>query len=204
MYLPEQFRETDPERIAAVIEGYPFATLITAPDGVPFVSHLPLLYQRGAGAHGRLLGHLARANPQWQHLASGREVLAVFQGPHAYVSPSWYSSPGVPTWNYAAVHLRGSPRIVDDASELEALLAQITRIHESPMPSPWQPDLAGERRSRLLGMIVGFEIAVTDLQAKFKLSQNWPPEEQQRIARELGRSGNQIEVATGELMKGKS
>lgn len=100
MYIPEHFKETNPERIAELIKSYPFGALVTAPDGVPFISHLPLLFESAVGAHGKLLGHMARANPQWQHFAAGSEVLAVVQGPQAYVSPSWYSSPGVPTWNY--------------------------------------------------------------------------------------------------------
>lgn len=181
MYLPDRFRETDTERILALVEGHPFGMLITAPDGEPYVNHLPfLLYRDGSGI--RLLGHMARDNPQWQHFSSEREVLAVFQGPHAYVSPNWYGSPGVPTWNYAVAHLRGVPRLVEDESELEDLLRAMTRLHEADQPSPWQADLEPERRARLFGMIIGFEIEVTDIQAKFKLSQNRPAEDRRRVA----------------------
>ncbi|EQD45419.1 Negative transcriptional regulator [mine drainage metagenome] len=158
MYIPEHFKETNPERIAALIEGHPFGALVTAPDGVPFVSHLPFLFESTAGAHGRLLGHMARANPQWQHLTAASDVLAVFQGPHAYVSPSWYSSPGVPTWNYAVVHLYGKASLIENEAELEALIERLTTAYESPMPNPWKPNLEGERRTKLLNMIVGFEI----------------------------------------------
>jgi len=200
MYIPEHFKETNPERISALIEGHPFGTLITAPEGVPFVSHLPFLFERSAGSQGKLLGHMARANPQWQHFAAGNEVLAVFQGPHAYVSPSWYSSPGVPTWNYAVVHLRGKPRRIEGESELEALVERLTHVHESHMPSPWKPNLTGERRSKLLNMIVGFEIEITHIQGKFKLSQNRPLEDQQRVVEELSQSNNQTETAVAKLM----
>jgi transcriptional regulator len=199
MYLPEQFKETDQERIASLIQGHPFGMLVTAPEGMPFVSHLPFLFER-AGSQGRLLGHMARANPQWQHLAEDREVLAVFQGPHAYVSPSWYASPGVPTWNYAVVHLRGKPRLIEGESALEALVERLTEVHEAHLPEPWKPNLTGERRRKLLDMIVGFEIELTDIQGKFKLSQNRPAEDQQRVFDQLRKSSNQTETAVAKLM----
>jgi len=200
MYVPDHFKETNPERISSLIDGYPFGMLVTVPEGVPFVSHLPFLFEHSAGSHGKLLGHMARANPQWQHLAAGSEVLAVFQGPHAYVSPSWYSSPGVPTWNYAVVHVRGKPLLIETEPELEALVDKLTHVHESHQPNPWKPNLAGERRSRLLKMIVGFEIEITNIEGKFKLSQNRPLEDQQRVVKELSQSNSQIEAAVSELM----
>ena len=190
MYIPEHFKETNPARISALIESHPFGMLVTAPEGVPYVSHLPFLFERPAGSQGKLRGHMAHANPQWQHFSKGSEVLVVYQGPDAYVSPSWYSSPGVPTWNYAVVHLRGNPRLIEDETELETLVEQQTRVHESPMPSPWEPKLTGERRSKLLNMIVGFEIEITHIQGKFKLSQNRPLEDQQNVVKELGLSSN--------------
>lgn len=200
MYIPEHFNETDPARISALIEGHRFGMLVTAPEGVPFVSHLPFLFEHSAGSQGKLLGHMARANPQWQHFSTGREVLAVFQGPHAYVSPSWYLSAGVPTWNYAVAHLRGKPLLIEGESELEALLEQLTHVHESHMPNPWKPDLTGERRSKLLNMIVGFEIEVTHIQGKFKLSQNRPLEDQQHVVEELSQSNRQADIAVAKLM----
>lgn len=202
MYIPEHFKETNSERISALIEGNSFGMLVTAPDGVPFVSHLPFIFDHAAGSKGKLLCHMARANPQWQHFSSSSEVLVVFQGPHAYVSPSWYSSPGVPTWNYAVVHLRGKPRIIESESELEALVERLTHVYESHMLSPWQPNLTGERRTKLLNMIVGFEIEITNIQAKFKLSQNRSREDQQRVIEELNQSNNQNETAVAKLMSG--
>jgi transcriptional regulator len=200
MYIPEHFKETNSERISALIERNSFGMLVTAPDGVPFVSHLPFIFDRAVGSKGILLCHMARANPQWQHFSSGGEVLAVFQGPHAYVSPSWYSSPGVPTWNYAVVHLRGKPRLIKSESELETLVERLTYVYESHMPGPWKPNLAGERRTKLLNLIVGFKIEVTAVQAKFKLSQNRPPEDQQNVVGKLSQSSNQTEAAVAELM----
>ncbi|MDZ7585680.1 MAG: FMN-binding negative transcriptional regulator [Thiobacillus sp.] len=204
MYSPEHFKETNPERISALIKGNPLGMLITAPDGEPFVSHLPFILESSAGSQGKLLGHMARANPQWQHFVEGSKVLVVFQGPHAYVSPSWYSSPGVPTWNYAVVHLRGIPRLLEGESELEALVEQITHVHESNLPNPWKPNLTDERRSKLLSMIVGFEIEITHIQGKFKLSQNRPPEDQRSVVDKLSQSNNQTEAAVAKLMSGAS
>jgi len=110
MYIPEPFKAANSERLAALIRDNSFGMLVTAPDGIPFVSHLPFLLDSSSGKYGKLLGHMARANPQWRHFASCDEVLAVFQGPHAYISPSWYLSPNVPTWNYAVAHVRGKDR----------------------------------------------------------------------------------------------
>lgn len=200
MYIPDPFKETNPARIAALIEAYPFAMLVTAGGGTPFVNWLPLMFDAAIGEKGGLLGHMARANPQWRQLAEGMDTQVIFQGPHAYVSPSWYSSPGVPTWNYALVHLRGTPRLIEDDAETETLLARQTRVFESRQPNPWQPDLAGERRARLLGMIVGFEIEITEIRAKFKLSQNRPEEDRSSVIERLSRSGDQTEAAVARLM----
>lgn len=200
MYVPSHFKEENPERISALIRDNAFGMLVTAPQGEPFVSHLPFLFERVSGTQGTLRGHMARANPHWQHLISDAEVLVIFQGPHAYVSPSWYASPGVPTWNYAVAHLRGKPRLIENEHELEALLERQTHVYEQHMARPWKPELAGERRTRLLGMIVGFEIEVTDVQAKFKLSQNRPAEDRLRVIAELNSSTLQTEVAVAKLM----
>lgn len=200
MYIPEYFKETNPRHISALIECYSFGMLLTAPDGVPFVSHLPFIFDHAAGSKGKLLCHMARANPQWQHFSSSGEVLVIFQGPHAYVSPSWYSSPGVPTWNYAVVHLRGVPSLIEGESELEAMIEQLTDVYESRMPNPWKPNFADEQRTKLLNKIVGFEVEITDIQAKFKLSQNRPPEDQQCVVEKLGQSNNQTAVAVAKLM----
>jgi transcriptional regulator len=200
MYLPEHFKEESPERIKALIQENAFGMLVSAPQGQPFVSHLPFLFEPSSGAQGKLFGHMARANMHWEHLASGEEVLVVFQGAHAYVSPSWYATPGVPTWNYAVVHLRGKPRIMGSEAELEALLERQTHVYEQKQPSPWKPDLAGERRTKLLGLIVGFEIEITDIQAKFKLSQNRSAEDRMRVVAELENSGNPMEASVAKLM----
>lgn len=200
MYIPTHFNETDQARILALIANYPLGMLVTVPDGVPFVSHLPFLFEDSANSQGKLLGHMAKANPQWQHVSANSEVLVVFQGPHAYVSPSWYTSPGVPTWNYAVVHLRGKLRLIEDPLALETLMERLTETHESQQLNPWKPKLTDERRLKLLDMIVGFEIDITDIQGKFKLSQNRPLEDRKRVVEELSQSNNQMEASVAKLM----
>src|SRR4051794_6236182 len=114
MYVPSWFARTDPAELFVFMESHSFALLVSTRDGAPFGTHLPLLLDRTAGPHGTLIGHMARANPQWRDL-DGRPVLAVFGGPHAYISPSWYEAENVvPTWNYVAVHATGTFRLADD------------------------------------------------------------------------------------------
>jgi transcriptional regulator len=200
MYVPEYFKEDDPERIEALIRAHSFGLLISVQEGLPCASHLPFLYDRSAGGHGKLIGHMARSNPQWNSLAHGQKVLAIFQGPHAYVSPAWYSMPGVPTWNYAVAHLYGLPRLIEDEGALEGIVQRLTAVHESMYREPWIPHLSGERWSRLLGMIIGFEIEVTEIQGKFKLSQNRPLDDQRRVIEQLERSGSQLASGVARLM----
>src|SRR5438477_3101686 len=118
MYVPPHFAESDPAALHAFVERHSFGLLVSQVGGVPFATHLPLLLDRAAGPHGTLVGHVARANPHWRHLA-GQTTLAVFAGPHAYISPSWYQAENmVPTWNYTAVHATGPVEVVEDKAAL--------------------------------------------------------------------------------------
>src|SRR5437879_1488408 len=120
MYLPKHFEVTDEEKVNAVMLEHSFATVVTQGDGGLFASHVPVVFRPERGARGRLEGHVARANPHWRHFVPEREALVIFQGPHAYVSPSWYETkPAVPTWNYVAVHAYGRPRLLESERELE-------------------------------------------------------------------------------------
>lgn len=199
MYLPDHFKESDPERLAALIRDYPFGMLVTVHEGLPCVSHIPFLYECRDNGVSLLVGHVARANPQWQDLSQNQTALVVFQGPHAYVSPNWYESPGVPTWNYAVVHVYGKARLVEDEEAIERLVERLTAVYESEQPSPWKSGLSGARRTKLLEMIVGFEIEVQEIQGKFKLSQNRPSEDQRSVINQLSQSPLTHEVA--KLMK---
>jgi transcriptional regulator len=199
MYLPDHFREDDPQRLAALMAGHGFATLVTVADGAPFASHLPLYHEAGDG-HGTLYGHLARSNPQAAHLAAGAPLLAIFQGPHAYVSPSWYATAGVPTWNYAVVHARGRARIIDDATQLERILDRLVERYDDEVADPDGPVIAAEPRRRMLAGIVGFAIDIEELSGKYKLSQNRPAEDRQRVVARLGQSDSAAAQAVAGLM----
>jgi transcriptional regulator len=147
---------------------------------------LPLLHQRERGPHGSLIGHMARANPHWNHFGGGGS-LAIFHGPHAYVSPSWYAQPAtqVPTWNYAVVHVHGRAAIVTDrAATLETLQQMIARF-EGGRAAPWRLQLEGARLDAMVGAIVAFEIEIERIDAKFKLSQNKDQADRRRVASAL-------------------
>ncbi len=180
VYLPPHFTETREEVLLAHIERHDFGLLVTQ-DGGLIASQVPFLIERRDGKL-VLFGHLARPNPQVAALDGG-EALVVFHGPHAYISPSWYATgPAVPTWNYVSVHAYGTPHTTTDKDWLRDLLRRLSERHEAREAAPWrmqdQPDafLAG-----MLGGIVGFEIAVSRLDGKFKLSQNRPAADRPRI-----------------------
>lgn len=178
MYTPPAFRLEDPAALDELLRSRAFALLVTlGPEG-PEASHLPLLYRPGdAAGPARLYGHLAAANPQCASLRrlaeDGGRALAVFSGPHAYVSPSLYRpGPAVPTWNYLAIHVSGPVALLDDAAT-EALLAELTRTYEAGRPQPWSLD--GQDSGMLARMrraVLGFAVAAERVEAKAKLSQN--------------------------------
>lgn len=169
MFIPASFRISDRDTLFEFLERYGFATLVsTDSTGVPFATHVPLLLDRTAGV---LLGHIARANPHWE-LFGDHESLAVFHGPHAYVSPTWYTvAPAVPTWNYAAVHVYGVPTVIN-ADRTADVVDRLVSKYESHRPTPWTGELPEEYHRRLLAGIVGFELPLTRIEGKFKLGQN--------------------------------
>lgn len=183
MYLPSLFSERDTARILDLIAAHPLATLITAHAGDPCISHLPLIATLRDGQI-QLNGHLAKANPQASAI-EGADCLAIFHGPDAYISPTGYETAGVPTWNYAVVHLRGPARLIDDEAALENLLAAHTAHFEAEEEAPWEFRLDDSQRQRLLGAIIGIEITVVALEAKFKLSQNRSKNERATIQSRL-------------------
>ena len=188
MYIPAHNRVDDRETINAFIHAYGFATVITNRDAVPFASHLPVLLDENAGI---LRSHMARANEQWRHFASDREVLCIFHGPHAYISPSWYvQQHEVPTWNYAAVHVYGFPQIVDEHDALKKIVIDTTNKYEALVASSWTLPLSEDELNGMLRAIVGFTIRITRVEAKFKLAQNRSAEDREGTVRGLASSGH--------------
>ena len=182
MYLPEHFKVSQQDEIFAFIGANAFGQLISIDEQRPFVSHLPFLI---ANDRKTLLCHLARQNPQWRSLAE-QQVLITFLGPHDYISPSWYVNPGVPTWNYQAVHVYGHCRVFDAAAELAKLVDTLSERYESGFDNPWQP----QYRDAMLKAIVGVEITIDEIQCKYKLSQNRPIADQQGVVDHLQQSGS--------------
>ena len=176
MYLPKHFEQPDHAALVALMLERPLATLVVAtPDG-PTADLIPLEYIDGAGPHGTLRGHVARANPLWKH--AGAQALVVFTGPDAYISPGWYASKRehgkvVPTWNYTMVQARGALRVHDDAPWLRALVGRLTERHEAAHAQPWSvSDAPEDYVQQMLRAIVGIEIELVSLVGKWKVSQN--------------------------------
>lgn len=174
MYIPEHFRETRPEVLHQLIREHPLGILVTCQQSQLDADHLPFELDASAGL---LRAHVARANPLWQQ-ADGTEVLVVFRGSEAYISPNWYPSKHethrqVPTWNYQVVHVRGRLRVMDDERFVRGNVARLTRTHEADQAMPWKlTDADEDYISQMLAMIVGIEIQISEISGKWKLSQN--------------------------------
>jgi transcriptional regulator len=182
MYLPPHFQVTDEKEIFTFIEANAFGQLISTVDGRHFATHVPFLVSPDKSC---LLTHLARLNPQ--HLKiSGQEVLIILAGPHDYISPSWYTGAGVPTWNYQTVHLYGQCRRIDDPPALRGIVDGLAAKYEAGFDHPWQPRYS----TRMLDAIVGLEISITDVQCKYKLSQNRSSQDQDNVIRQLRDAGS--------------
>jgi transcriptional regulator len=199
LYVPKAFAVEDVPALHAFIAAHSFATLISPHAEDPAVTHVPLLLEP-SGPLGTLTGHFARANPHWQRLEGG-EALAIFHGPHAYVSPSWYAThPSVPTWNFAAVHARGRARLVHDASALHEIVRRLVDHYEGGRDRPWRMHLPEDYQNQMLQGIVGFHIEITTLTGKFKLSQNRPRADRARVIEALG-AGDAGAQAVAGLMR---
>ena len=199
MYRPSYFREDRPEVLHALIRTHPFAQLITAGEQGLAANPLPLLIDPEASANGTLRGHLARANDQVAALRAGGQALVIFQGPQAYISPSWYPSkyaagPGhgkvVPTWNSVAVHAWGVPRVVDDAAWLRRLIEELTVSQEQHRPNPWAVgDAPEDFIDTMAKAIVGIEIPIDRIEGKWKASQNRSEPDRRGVAEGLRAQG---------------
>ncbi len=184
MYIPKPFAVEEKALIERFLQHNTFGQLVSKVNGQLFSTQLPFLYQPEKNI---FLCHVAKQNPQWQDIEN-QELLITIEGPHEYISPTWYEAKGgVPTWNYQAVHAYGAGKLITDPESLQALVEELSDVYEGSKPEPWQP----QYNPAMLKAIVGIEITVTELQCTFKLSQNRSQQDQNQIIEELIQQGAQ-------------
>jgi transcriptional regulator len=203
VYLPRDFRIDDPAVQAAFMAEHNFATLVSTDlAGSMRASHVPFIVRPEGGERGRLIGHLARANPQWRDFDGQREALAIFQGPHGYVSPSLYEThPSVPTWNFMVVHAYGVPKLIEDYEAVRGVLAALVAQHESGREPEWRFDLPDAYVEGMAKQIVAFEIDIKRVEAKFKLSQNRPEADRSGVTSAFEAAGDAVARELGRAMR---
>ena len=201
MYTPRAFAETDLAGLDRLIARDAFVTLVTVADGLPFVSHLPVLYTRD-GDRVLIEGHWARPNPQARHAGS---ALMIVHGPHAYLSPGWYAdkeeAARVPTWNYAVAHLHGTLDITEETGVLAGIVDRLSQVNEASVGNDWRFEHGRADHVRQLRGIVGFRFVVERIELKFKLSQNHPVANVEGAAAALQRLGGEDNLAVASLMR---
>lgn len=199
MYIPELFRVDDPATLFGFIERNNFGTIVTG-GAKPDATHLPFLVDTARGERGVLIAHFARANTHWKTLDSLGESLVIFQGPHCYLSPSWYDEHvTVPTWAYAAVHVRGRARVMEDPSDIYPIVERLVAQHDQN----WKISTAEPLMEKLLQHIVGIEIPIESIEGKFKFNQNTSEADQLGVIAALGNSENQNEREVAAIMQAK-
>lgn len=207
MYIPEWFREDRTECLQGLIRAHPLATLVTLGQQELVATHLPLVYDPSPEPMGTLRGHLSRANPQWQSFRPEVKALAIFQGPEAYISPSWYPTRQqtgrvVPTWNYAVVHAYGLLETYNDTNRLRKHVTLLTEIHEKNFSPPWSPEDAPQPFiDGLLQAIVGLEIVIRRWEGKWKVSQNRPAEDRSAVVQGLLSQCQPTSTAMAQLVR---
>ena len=201
MYTPAHFREDRLPVLHRWMRENSFATFVSVIDGAPFATHLPALLDSSRGQFGTIRAHMARANPHWRTFETGGQLLVIYQGPHGYVTPSWYvASAAVPTWNYTAVHAYGVPRVLEGETAMALLFDQVA-LFESGFEKPW--DTGGQAPGYIETMakgIVAFELEVTRLEGKGKLSQNRPADREQ-VLDALEERGAPQDLALASVMR---
>ena len=198
MYIPKHFKMNDEEVIYDLIQKNSFATLFSNHNGEPYATHLPLLLNKEEGF---LYGHFARSNEQWKDIAN-QKVLVIFQGPHCYISPSWYeTNQAVPTWNYVAIHVYGQMEIIKEGQEVFNSLLDMVSTYEKPDSFYHLEDVDDNYIKGMSKGIVGFKIHITKIEGKAKLSQNHPADRQELIIKQLENSVDQNNIQIAELMK---
>ena len=203
MYIPRYFINEDLSAVKDFIDANGFAILINQVEGRPWATHLPLELDKNREGKDVLTGHLSKANNQWKEFINNKEVLAIFSGPHAYISSSWYDHENVPTWNYLTVHVYGTIHIIE-GDELKSHLRKLVDKHEKGMKNPVSVEkMSVDFLEMEIKGIVGFEIEITEIQAASKLSQNRDSKNYDRIIDELNRQGDINSREIARIMKNR-
>ncbi len=202
MFIPKMFKNENIEEVKAFLEANSFGILINQTDGKLTGTHIPLELDVDAEGNDILLGHIAKANPQWKNFNDKAEVLAIFNGPHAYVSSSWYGHENVPTWNYVAVHVYGKIKIIE-GEELLNSLKKLVNKYEQGNSNPISVDKLSDKTMRQVRGIVGFSIKITEIQAAYKLSQNRNDEDYNNVVDKLEKTNNAVSMGLAKEMKSK-
>lgn len=200
MYIPERYKNDNLEEIKDFIQKNSFGILINQTEGKLFATHIPLELDKNENGKDILVGHISKENPQWKGFESSDKVLAIFSGPHSYISSSWYDFEGVPTWNYIAVHIYGTVKIIEG----EALLSSLKKLvdkYEVNSENPVRIENLSKKTMMMTRGIVAFEIEIDEIQAKHKLSQNRDQKNYENIIVELEKTGNQDAKSIAEEMK---
>jgi|JI10StandDraft_1071094.scaffolds.fasta_scaffold195488_3 transcriptional regulator len=207
MHTPKHFEEPRVDVLHELMRRHSLATLVTMGGNGLEANHIPLFLSTDAGSLGTLRGHVSRANPVWKTVDTSIEALAVFAGPDAYISPSWYATKretgqAVPTWNYVVAHAWGPLRVIEDPAWLRAHVEELTRAHEEGRPEPWRvTDAPPDYVSRLMAGIVGVEMTLSRIEGKWKVSQNQPPQNRAGVIEGLEASGGEAAAAIAELVR---
>ncbi len=199
MHLPKYFSEDNPATLFGIMRENAFATIVTSDEeGLPVATSLPFLI-KNENDNIVLQAHFAKSNPQWKQLENNKQVLVIFNGPHCYISPSWYKKPGVQTWDYVTVHAYGAAKVFDSIEQTAELLDELTAKYEKNQQIPWQSK--GNYPANMLNAIVGFEIKVTQLQGKVKIGQNKSEEDLIGVINALQKSSSENDKAIATLIK---
>ena len=202
MYVPRYYRENDPETIDNFIHQNSFATLVSGTESDLVAVHIPIELSIDRDGSRWLQGHVARANKIWQSFHRDRDLLVIFNGAHAYISPRWYTSINVPTWSYMTVHIYGKPYIVEDSQQLYGMLKRMVERFEgeSRVAAYRIEDLPDTVLNSQMARIVGFQIKVERIEASFKLNQNDDGQDQNTMIEELLKRGDDNSVAIAKAM----